>query len=102
MHLDPQWLVPGAGGTLFLTKLFLNFARSMPPPPASCGFWCRWSFDFIQAMADNADRHGAVRGIGTIDTTKDSVTTTKAHTSTEPDPTKLPVEHIPDGVDSAA
>ncbi len=62
MHIDPAaWFPLGTGATLFLTKLFLNFARSMPPPPSSCGFWCRWSFDFIQSMADNADRHGQVR-----------------------------------------
>ena len=45
-------------------KLMLMAARTMPPPPASCGFICRWSYDFIQAFAENQDKVGKTQAQG--------------------------------------
>lgn len=46
------------GGTAVIGKLFLMMARTMPPPPDDCKFWCRWFHDFVQEMADNQDKVG--------------------------------------------
>jgi hypothetical protein len=46
------------GGTAVLGKVFLMMARTMPPPPENCKFWCRWFHDFIQEMAENQDKVG--------------------------------------------
>lgn len=58
LHLDSghiALLVAVAG------KVFIMAARTMPPPPAACGFWCRWFHDFIQAAASNPDKVGQTR-----------------------------------------
>jgi hypothetical protein len=46
------------GGTAVLGKIFLMMARTMPPPPENCKFWCRWFHDFVQEMAENQDKVG--------------------------------------------
>lgn len=46
------------GGTAVLGKIFLMMARTMPPPPEDCKFWCRWFHDFVQEMAENQDKVG--------------------------------------------
>ena len=43
----------GVVGTIALMAI-----RTMPPPPASCGFWCRWFFDFAQNFGENPDKVG--------------------------------------------
>lgn len=39
-------------------KIFLMMARTMPPPPENCKFWCRWFHDFVQEAAENQDKVG--------------------------------------------
>lgn len=51
-------LLMAIGGTATLGKLFLMMARTMPPPPENCKFWCRWFHDFMQEMAENQDKVG--------------------------------------------
>lgn len=51
----------GTGGVV---KLGLMAIRSMPPPPATCGFWCRWFFDFVQLAAENQDKVGKTQAAG--------------------------------------
>lgn len=45
----------GSGAAM---KVALMAARTMPPPPDTCGFWCRWFFDFVQNFAENQDKVG--------------------------------------------
>ena len=51
----------GTGG---LVKIILMVIRSMPPPPTTCGFWCRWFFDFCQLAAENQDKVGKSQAVG--------------------------------------
>jgi hypothetical protein len=46
------------GGTAAVGKAFLMLARTMPPPPENCRFWCRWFHDFVQELAENQDKIG--------------------------------------------
>ena len=39
-------------------KGFIMAAETMPPPPADCGYWRRWFYDFVQAAASNRDKIG--------------------------------------------
>jgi hypothetical protein len=57
-HIDPTTaaLITGLGG-----KVFIMAAESMPAPPAGCGFWRRWLYDFIQRAASNGDKVGTSR-----------------------------------------
>ena len=47
-----------AGGMAAVGKIFLMAARTMPPPPENCKFWCRWFHDFVQELAENQDKVG--------------------------------------------
>ena len=47
-----------AGGMAAAGKIFLMAARTMPPPPENCKFWCRWFHDFVQELAENQDKVG--------------------------------------------
>lgn len=42
-------------------KVLLDLADSMPPPPADCGYWRRWAYDFIQRVAANSGKVGGSR-----------------------------------------
>lgn len=42
-------------------KLISIAIRTMPPPPGTCGFWCRWFYDFLQQYGDNTDQIGSKR-----------------------------------------
>lgn len=55
---DLHALVLSGLATGVLGKFALMAARTMPPPPASCGFWCRWFYDFVQNFAENQDKVG--------------------------------------------
>ena len=43
-------------------KVFIMLADSMPPPPANCGYWTRWTYDFIQRAASNGEKVGRTQG----------------------------------------
>lgn len=55
---DLHTLALSAITTGALGKAALMAARTMPPPSASCGFWCRWFYDFVQNFAENQDKVG--------------------------------------------
>lgn len=61
---DIHTIILSVLGALGSGKLLLQLARTMPPPPASCGFWCRWFFDFIQQSAENQDKVGKTQALG--------------------------------------
>ena len=42
-------------------KAFIMMAETIPAPPANCGFWRRWSYDFLQVAASNSSKVGAVK-----------------------------------------
>ncbi len=58
---DINTLLLSVVSTGALGKVFLIAVRTMPPPPADCNFACRWVFDFLQSLGDNADKLGSVR-----------------------------------------
>ena len=53
-----------------LGKSFIMLADSMPPPPANCGYWQRWIYDFMQRVASNSAKVGTTKG----DTIRDTGT----------------------------
>lgn len=57
-NFDLHTIVLAAVSTGMVGKVALMLARTMPPPPASCGFWCRWFYDFVQNFAENQDKVG--------------------------------------------
>ncbi len=57
-HETMHTLFIAAGGMAAIGKLFLMLARTMPPPPENCKFFCRWMYDFIQIAAENQDKAG--------------------------------------------
>lgn len=61
---DIHTLVLSVLGALGSGKILLMLVRSMPPPPASCGFWCRWCYDFLQLTAENQDKVGKSQAAG--------------------------------------
>lgn len=61
---DVHTMLLSAGGTAVVGKLALMAARTMPPPPESCGFWCRWFYDFVQAAGENSDKVGKSQAPG--------------------------------------
>lgn len=58
MNVDLHAIVLAVGGTAAIGKVALIAARTMPPPPESCGFWCRWLYDFVQNACENPDKVG--------------------------------------------
>lgn len=52
------------GGTAAIAKFSLMAARTMPPPPEHCKFFCRWAYDFIQAACENSDKVGKSQAPG--------------------------------------
>lgn len=60
---DMHTIILSVVGALGSGKILLQMARTMPPPPQSCGFWCRWFFDFVQATAENTDKVGKSQAI---------------------------------------
>lgn len=59
-HIDPSTLLTIVS-TGSLAKILVMAARTMPPPPDKCGFWCRWAYDFIQQAGENSDKVGSTR-----------------------------------------
>jgi hypothetical protein len=41
-----------------LGKWFIMAADAMPAPPANCGYFVRWGYDFIQHLASNSAKVG--------------------------------------------
>lgn len=60
-NVDWHSLIITGGGVAILGKFYLILVHSMPPPPANCGFWCRWGYDFMQSSAENLDKIGVAR-----------------------------------------
>jgi hypothetical protein len=55
---DIHTLLLGIAGTGVVGKIALMAVRTMPPPPATCGFLCRWFYDFAQSFGENPDKVG--------------------------------------------
>ena len=88
------------GGTAMLGKLFLMLARTMPPPPEDCKFWCRWAYDFFQIAAENQDKAGKsqdpTKPIGqAIQTLSASATTVQAPSGIDVLAVSTPAKEIP-------
>ena len=76
---DMQSLILTAVSTGAIGKILLMLARTMPPPPGNCGFWCRWAYDFFQTFGENQDKLGAVRPDRTLNSST-LVTDKSVHT----------------------
>lgn len=57
-NFDLHAVILTAISTGAAAKFGMMLARTMPPPPQSCGFWRRWCYDFIQNAAENQDKSG--------------------------------------------
>lgn len=93
---DLESLILTGISTGFIGKILLTAIRTMPPPPSTCNFPCRWFYDFIQSFGDNQDKIGQSRPLtstSTINVEQSKVTTEHSTASVEkPDPNGPPKE----------